>query len=139
MRIKITHHLIGQIADKIEITDEAIIRNGESFKLDSIPAMIEPTEETPSPDNGPVYMLDAETISLDYGYSYAEQFDFINGNLMRYHDLNNDGVFDLSEARAFFNDFLSKDEESRREVRKGRMENYLETHSKEEWKRKGLI
>ena len=135
MKIKITPHLIGQTADIVKVTDEAIVHNGEVFKLDSIPAMIEPTEDNPTPNNGPVYRLDDETISLDYGYSPAEQFDFINGNLIRYHDLNNDGIFDLSEAKVFFNDFIALPEEapadqpSRRKYRHERFQDFLNEYT----------
>jgi len=123
--IKLTHQLSAK-ADKITKSGNILAFNGIDYDLSdlsSLPQKIEPTEENPNPDNGPIY-TDGIDIFVFF-HADQHQFDDLNhGNLMRIHDLNNNRQFEVSEFLGLV-DFLGMTEAKRREYKKEKMDEFL--------------
>ena len=123
--IKLTHQLSAK-ADKMTRSGNIFNLNGTDYDLSdlsSLPQKIEPTEENPNPDNGPVY-TDGIDISVFF-HADTNQFDDLShGNLMRIHDLNNNGQLEVSEFLGLV-DYLEMTETKRRAYRKEKMDEFI--------------
>lgn len=64
------------------------------------------------------------------------QFMFINGNLMRFYDINNDDDISLDKIKTIV-EHWNMTKEERLEAHRAIYNKYLETHSLEEWRKKG--
>jgi len=136
--IKLTHQL-SATADKITRSGNILAFNGidyDLFDLSSLPQKIEPTEENPNPDNGPI-CTDGIDIFVFF-HADTNQFDDLSHrNLMRIHDLNNNGQLELDEFMGLV-DFLALPEEETRKIRLERRKAFLDAgHTVKEWIDKG--
>lgn len=106
--MKITHRLIapGEKPDELKLNGNIFTINGKDYDLDNLDPRIEliPVDnfdpQEPKYKNQSEY--DAQRVWLDESgeinalivYGVERQFMFINGNLLKFHDLNDNGIID---------------------------------------------
>lgn len=123
--IKLTHSK-SATADAMTREGHILTLNGTDYDLSdlsSLPQKIEATEENPVPDSGPVYTDGTDT----HVYFKADQYQFddlSHGNLLRVHDLNNNGQLETEEFLQLV-DYLNLPEAEKREYRKSVMDAFI--------------
>ena len=144
--IKLTHQL-SATADKRTRSGNILILNGTDYDLSdlsSLPQKIEPeyddngniTKEGTNPETTPVY-TDGTDIFVFFHCDTNQFDDLSHGNLMRIHDLNNNGQLELDEFMGLV-DFLALPEEETRKIRLERRKAFLDAgHTVKEWIDKG--
>ena len=144
--IKLTHQL-SATSDKITRSGNILTFNGTDYDLSdlsSLPQKIEPeyddngniTKEGTNPETTPV-CTDGTDISVFFNCDTNQFDDLSHGNLMRIHDLNNNGQLELNEFMGLV-DFLALPEEETRKIRLERRKVFLDSgHTVKEWMDKG--
>jgi len=130
---------LSATSDKITRSGNILTFNGTDYDLSdlsSLPQKIDHTEENLNPDNGPVY-TDGTDIFVFFHCDTNQFDDLSHGNLMRIHDLNNNGQLELDEFMGLV-DFLALPEEETRKIRLERRKAFLDAgHTVKEWMDKG--
>lgn len=126
---------LNKTADNINLSGSILTINGKSYDLNKLSEYLTETEEIPFPENPPCYIKNNKKI-INLKIDIDLQPMFINENDKRYYDKDCNNLIDLSEF-SFIIDHWNKPESERRIERLAIKEEYLKTHTKEEWKNKG--
>lgn len=126
------HTQLNKMSDNIILSGSILKINGVDYNLDNV----KPLPENESCENQRVY-LHFEDVIIFLKIDVELQFMFINNNLIRFYDINENDIIDINELKLIV-DHWNMSEENRRKEHKTIMNDFLKTHSKEEWKNKGL-
>jgi len=125
---------LSATADKITRSGDIFNLNGTDYDLSdlsSLPQYVSPeyddngniTKERTNPETTPVY-TDGTDIFIHYKANTSTFDDLSHGNLMRIHDLNNNGQLEVSEFLGMV-DYLGMTEAKRWEYKKEKMDEFL--------------
>jgi hypothetical protein len=89
--------------------------------------------------SNPVYKDAEGNIQILLSVPENRFFMFHSGNLLRFFDIDSNGIIDLSELKTAIDYINETDEEKLRENLKVIRDKYLETHTTMEWRQKGII
>ena len=118
--MKIQHHL-NKTADEISLSGSNLTINGKVYDLSAVKALpkIGGTEEEPvyeTCENQRVYLSGEDVVILLKVDFEIFSFMFVNYNLKRFYDINENDIIDLNELQLII-DHLNMDETARREAR----------------------
>ena len=106
-----------------------------SIDLSTLPEWTATEEDTTPPDS----YRDADGIAhVLIKVDTSRQFMFINGNMMRFYDIDDSGSIDDEKEWPIIVKHWNMSEEERTLAHKAIRDEYLKTHSIEEWKTKGI-
>jgi len=130
---------LNKIADEISLSGSNLTINSKVYDL-SKPEPLKQIGETEedlifeSPENQRVY-LSGEDIKIFLKIDVNRQFMFINGNDKRFYDKDCNNLIDLSELKVIV-DHWNMTEPDRKIEHLQIKEDYLKTHTMEDWKAK---
>lgn len=139
---------LTETADKISLSGSIMTINGTDYDLGNVkplPEIGKDKNDNPvyeSPEKQRVYLENPEdnkSIIIFLKHGVALQFIFINYNLMRFYDINENNIIDLNELKLIV-DHWNLPEDKRELERLKIMDAYLaiEGNTKESWELKGI-
>jgi hypothetical protein len=125
---------LNKTADKISLSSSILTINGKDYDLENV----KPLSENETCENQRVY-LEGKDIIIFLKIDVELQFIFMSYNLMRFYDINENNLIDLSELKLIVIHW-NLPEDEREAERLKIIDAYLliEGNTKESWKLKGV-
>jgi hypothetical protein len=125
---------LNKTADKISLSSSTLTINGKDYDLENV----KPLSENESCENQRV-CSEGKDIIIFFKINVELQFMFMSYNLMRFYDINENNLIDLSELKLII-DHWNLPEDEREAERVKIMDVYLAVkgNTKESWKLKGV-
>ena len=124
-------------SDTLEFIGNVLKINGKDYDLENLPSPVQPTEETPEPDNTQFYLdnqcyTDLQGIDqLKIYVSHEHFFLFVNNNYLLFHDKDLNGEIDMTELGELI-DTYNLTEPARRAVHRA----YRDSFTPQKWKKR---
>jgi hypothetical protein len=113
-----------------KLQKHTITVDGRIFDLSKIESITEDQES-------PVYRL-GEDIIININIPKNRMFMFTNGNLLRFFDIDGNGIISVDELKVALDYILETDTEKVQAGLKIILDDYLKDHTKQEWWDKGF-
>lgn len=99
---------LNKIADEISLSGNNLIINGDNYDLDNVQEL----PENESPENQRVYLSGEDTI-IFLKIDVKRQFMFINGNDLKFYDVDCNGILDVNELKTIVDHWNMSEAERR--------------------------